>query len=157
MSLLGNCVPINTAVFRIDTYRNTDYGRFTVEYTNQQLTNFVNRIKLSQEKKSSYTNQIENLIENVRKAINEMENTKVTRIKRAGSWRKGTALAPKGENPLDIDMVFFVEVEEDTSFDAEELREEVIDVLCEAYPNKKRSDFTEVELTRFSGHVTSCV
>ena len=118
-----------------------------MEYTNQQLSNYVNRIKLTQEKKSSYTNQIENLIENVRRAINQLENTKVTKVKRAGSWRKGTALAPKGENPLDIDVVFFMEVEEDTSFDAEELREEVIDVLCEAYPNKERSDFTDGQKT----------
>lgn len=118
-----------------------------MEYTNQQLGNFINRIKLTQEKKSSYTNQIENLIDNVRKAINQMENTKVTKIRRAGSWQKGTALAPKGDNPLDIDVVFYVEVDEDTSFDAEELREEVIDVLCEAYPNKKRSDFTEGQKT----------
>ena len=118
-----------------------------MEYTNQQLSNFVNRIKLSQEKRSSYTNQIEILIDNVRKAINQLENTKVTKVKRAGSWRKGTALAPKGENPLDIDMVFFVEVEEDTSFDAEELREGIINILCEAYPNKERSDFTDGQKT----------
>ena len=118
-----------------------------MEYTNQQLTNFVNRIKLSQEKKSSYTNQIENLINNVRKAINQMENTKVTKVRRVGSWQKGTALTPKGDNPLDIDVVFYVEVDEDTSFDAEELREDVIDVLCEAYPNKERSDFTEGQKT----------
>ena len=67
-----------------------------MQYTNQQLINFVNRIKLTQEQKSSYTNQIDNLKDNVLKAVNGMENTKVTRVRRAGSWKKGTALAPKG-------------------------------------------------------------
>ncbi len=118
-----------------------------MEYTNQQLNNYVNRIKLTQEKKSSYANQIDNLINNVLEAIKDMENTKVTRVIRAGSWKKGTALAPKGDYPLDIDMVFFLDLEEDISFDAEDLRDEIIDVLCEAYPNKKKSDFTEGQKT----------
>lgn len=114
-----------------------------MEYTNQQLLNYVNRIKLTQEKKSSYTSQIDNLKEKVLKAVNGMENTKVTKVKRAGSWKKGTALAPKDYYPLDIDMVFYLDVDDDTAFDAEELRDEVINVLCEAYPNKSRSDFTD--------------
>ena len=118
-----------------------------MEYTNQQLSNFVKRIKLTQEQKSSYADQIDNLKENVLKAINGMENTRVTKVRRAGSWKKGTALAPKGDYPLDIDMVFFLELEENTSFDAEELREEIIKVLCDAYPNKERSDFTDGQKT----------
>ncbi len=118
-----------------------------MQYTNQQLSNYVNRIKLTQEQKSSYANQIDNLKDNVLKAVNGMENTKVTKVKRAGSWKKSTALAPKGDYPLDIDMVFYLDLKEDTSFDAEELREEIISVLCEAYPNKKRSDFTEGQKT----------
>lgn len=118
-----------------------------MEYTNEQLNNYVNRIKLTQEKKSSYANQIDNLKNNVLKAVKDMENTKVTKVKRAGSWKKGTALAPKGDYPLDIDMVFYLDLEEDTSFDAEELREEIIHVLCEAYPNKERSDFTDGQKT----------
>ncbi len=118
-----------------------------MEYTNQQLNNYVKRIKLTQEKKSSYKSQIDNLRDNVRKAISDMENTKLTKVKIAGSWRKGTALAPKGEYPLDIDLVFYLALEEDISFDAEELREEIIDVLCEAYPTKERSDFTDGKKT----------
>lgn len=118
-----------------------------MEYTNQQLSNYVNRIKLTQEQKSSYAQQIDNLKEKVIQAINGMKNTRVTRVKRAGSWKKGTALTPKGDYPLDVDMVFFLDVEEDTSFDAEELREEIIKVLCDAYPNKERSDFTDGQKT----------
>ena len=118
-----------------------------MEYTNEELSNYVNRIKLTQEQKSSYTQQIDNLKENVIKAVNGMENTKVTRVRRAGSWKKGTALAPRGDYHLDIDMVFFLELEEDASFDAAELRDEVIEVLCAAYPNKERSDFADGQKT----------
>lgn len=118
-----------------------------MEYTNQQLLNYVNRIKLTQEKKSSYTRQIDNLKETVLKAVNGMENTKIIKVKRAGSWKKGTALAPKDYQPLDIDMIFYLNVDDDTSFDAEELRDEIIDVLCKSYPNKKRTDFTDGQKT----------
>ena len=118
-----------------------------MEYTNQQLNNYVDRIKLSGQKMSSYSNQIDNLKDNVVIAVNGMENTKVTKVRRAGSWKKGTALAPKADYPLDIDMVFYLGLDEDTSFDAEELREEVIDVLCKAYPQKDKGDFTEGEKT----------
>lgn len=118
-----------------------------MDYTNEKLNNYVNRIKLTQEKKSSYTQQIDNLKNNVLKAVNGMENTKVTKVKRAGSWKKNTALAPKGDYPLDIDMVFYLDIEDDTAFDAEELRDEIIDVLCEAYSNKEKSDFTDGQKT----------
>ena len=73
-----------------------------------------------------------------------MDNAEVTKVKQAGSWKKGTALAPKGDRALDIDLVFFLEVEE---FDAEELRKTIIDVLCAAYPNKSRDDFTDGKKT----------
>lgn len=114
-----------------------------MEYTDQQLANYVNRIKLTNDRKASYTQQIDTLKSNVLKAVDAMENTKVTRVIRAGSWKKGTALAPKGDYPLDIDMVFFLDIEDDAAFDGEDLRDQIIDVLCKAYPNKQRSEFTD--------------
>jgi len=116
-------------------------------FTDQDLNNHVNRIKLSQEKKSSYSNQIENLIKLVNKAIYESDTTRAVKAIRAGSWKKGTALAPKGDYPLDVDIVFFINVENGSSFDAEELRKEVIAVLCKAYPNKNESDFSNGKKT----------
>ena len=112
-----------------------------VEFTNQELNNLVNRIKLSQEKKSSLSAQIENLKTLVTKAIKESNNSRVTRAIRAGSWKKGTALAPKGDYPLDVDMVFFLNIDNGHKYDAERLRNEIISVLCKAYRNKNASDF----------------
>jgi len=114
-----------------------------MKYTNQELNNYVSRVKLTAEKKASYADQIDTLKDNVLKAVRGMDNASVVAVKRAGSWKKGTALAPKGDRPLDIDMVFFLNVEETTWFDAERLRKTVIDVLCDAYPNKPESDFTD--------------
>ena len=118
-----------------------------MEYTDQQLYNFVSQIKLTQERKASYSQQIDFLKDNISKAIDNIENTKVEKIIQAGSWKKGTALAPKGNYPLDIDMVLYLNLEENTSFDAEELRSEIIKVLCKAYPHKTEEDFTDGQKT----------
>ena len=111
-------------------------------YTNQELLNYVSRIKLTQDKKSSYGDQIDALKNNVIKAVDEMQDAKVIKVRRAGSWRKGTALAPTGDYPLDVDMVFYMRVDKETAFDAGELRDEIIKVLRKSYPNKESSDFT---------------
>ena len=72
---------------------------------------------------------------------------KVKRVKRVGSWKKGTALAPKGDYPLDVDMVFFLDIKEHIAFDAEELRDEIIEVLRKAYPQKPKADFIDRKKT----------
>ena len=70
-----------------------------MEYTNKQLENHVNRIKLTQKQKSSYSQQIDNLKENVVKAVNSMENTSVIKVKRAGSWKKRHGISTKNRPP----------------------------------------------------------
>lgn len=118
-----------------------------MEYTNEEMKRFVDRIKLTNERKKNYTNQIDNLKNNVIAAIGEIEGIKLLKVKRAGSWKKGTGLAPRGENPLDIDMVFFIEKEEGYKFDAEAIREELITILRTAYPNKAKEDFSNGKKT----------
>ena len=112
-----------------------------MQLNNQQLENFVGRIKLRSEQRSSYTDQIDSVKGKVIRAISDMENVKVTKVRRAGSWKKGTILNPRAGAALDVDLVFFVEVDEETKFDAEDLRNEIIRVLSAAYPNKAREDF----------------
>lgn len=118
-----------------------------MHYSNNQLQNFVDKIKLSQEQKDSYSSQINNLKDHVLRAISQMDETKVIKFKRAGSWKKGTVLAPGQYQPLDIDMVFFMDVDDKQKFDAEEVRDGIINVLCRAYQNKNRSDFTNGKKT----------
>ena len=102
---------------------------------------FVERIKLTSEK----ITQIDNLKTRVTDAIREIEGMKPLKVKQAGSWKKGTGLAPYGENPPDVDMVFFIEKEK--GHEAEAIREELIDILRAAYPNKAREDFSNGEKT----------
>ena len=119
-----------------------------MELTNKQILNFVDSIKLSRKKKQEYNDQIDSLKKRVVDAINGMDNTKVKAVRRAGSWKKDTALSPRGDAlSLDVDLVFFVEVDEGTKFDSEELRNEIIAVLQRAYPNKSGEDFKNGEKT----------
>ena len=118
-----------------------------MEYTNVEMKRFVNRVKLTEEKKGNYTRQIDNLKNKVTDAIGQIEGITLLRVKRAGSWRKGTALAPRGGNALDVDMVFFIEKEDGYKFDAEEIRRDLIDILCAVYPNKGREDFSNGKKT----------
>lgn len=118
-----------------------------MEYTNTDMSRFVERIKLTNDRKGSYGNQIDNLKAKVTAAVKDIEGIKLLKVKRAGSWKKGTGLAPRGENPLDVDMVFFLEKEDNYQFDAEQIREELIHILCATYPNKVRDDFSNGKRT----------
>lgn len=115
--------------------------------TNQQLLAYVGRIKLTQEMKRKYTPQIDNVVETVQGAIKDQTDIKVTRAIRAGSWKKGTALRPRGEHPLDADLVFFLNVDEANAEDIEGLNDTLLNFLLKAYPNKKAEDFKAGEKT----------
>ena len=118
-----------------------------MELTNQEILNFVGRIKLPPEKKDACISQVNALKAKVEKAIGGMPSAKVVKVIQAGSFRKGTALKPWGDNPLDVDMVFFVKVDDRAKFDAEELRREIISVLRAAYPGKQDGDFSNGKKT----------
>lgn len=116
-----------------------------MQLSDNQLLNFVGRIKLPRQKKSDCRAQIEGLERNVRGAINKMPSTdiKVTNTIRAGSWKKGTSLKPWGDNPMDVDMVFCVDAVAPDKVDWDKVRDHIIEVLREAYPSKSPEDFSK--------------
>jgi tRNA nucleotidyltransferase (CCA-adding enzyme) len=83
-----------------------------MKLTNSQLTNYVNRIKLKRANMPRYRDQLKNLQDDLEKHINEdiSNGVRVTKVIVAGSWKKGTILRPTGDNPIDIDVVFYIEV-----------------------------------------------
>ena len=114
---------------------------------NTQLQNFINRIKLKSENMPKYREQIKNLIDKLEKKIAEDERsgTKVTKVIRAGSWKKGTILRPDGENPIDIDLVFYIESNEDLQDDIEKLHDFIVEYLEKIYPTKDISRDVDAE------------
>ncbi len=85
-----------------------------------------------------YHEQINNLIEKLEDKIKDDDSTgtKVTRVLRTGSWKKRTILRPTGDNPIDIDLVFFIEGDESLSDDIGKLHDFIVDYLEDIYPNK---------------------
>jgi tRNA nucleotidyltransferase (CCA-adding enzyme) len=106
--------------------------------TNTQLQNFIGRIKLKQEDMPKYRDQINNLREKLETKIKEDKRTgmKVTKFVLAGSWKKGTILKPTGENPIDVDLVLYVEGDESLKDDLKKLHDFVVQYLEEIYPTK---------------------
>lgn len=106
--------------------------------TNYQLQNFINRIKLRQDDMPKYRDQINNLKEKLEAKIKDDKRTgiKVTKFILAGSWKKRTILRPTGENPIDVDLVLYVEGDESLKDDLKKLHDFVIEYLEEIYPTK---------------------
>lgn len=109
-----------------------------MKLANNELLNFINRIKLKPENMGKYREQVNNLKEKLEKKIKNDERTdfKVTKYLLAGSWKKRTILRPTGENPIDIDLVLFVEGDESLKDDIEKLHDYVVEYLQEIYPQK---------------------
>ena len=109
-----------------------------MKLTNTQLENFIYRIKLKQDDMPKYRTQINNLREKLEEKIkNDKRNgLKVTRFIIAGSWKKGTILRPTEEHPIDVDLVLYVEGDENLQNDLKKLHDFVIEYLGEIYPTK---------------------
>lgn len=107
-------------------------------FTNVQLQNFIGRIKLKNENMPKYRDQIDNLRDKLAKKIKEDSRTgmKVTKFILAGSWKKRTILRPTGDNPIDIDLILFVEGEENLKDDLVKLHDFIVEYLKEIYPTK---------------------
>ncbi|OAV75614.1 hypothetical protein Barb7_00751 [Bacteroidales bacterium Barb7] len=109
-----------------------------MELTNTQLNVFVDKIRLKSENMSKYREQLENLKNKLDNKIKEDKRTglKVTKFIIAGSWKKHTILKPTGDNPIDIDLVLFVEGDEKIQDDLKKLHDFIVEYLEEIYPQK---------------------
>jgi hypothetical protein len=109
-----------------------------MKLTNTQLQNFIGRIKLKEENMQKYRDQISNLKGSLEKKIRDDKRTgmKVTKYLLAGSWKKRTILRPTGENPIDIDLVLYVEGDESLKDDLKKLHDFIVEYLHDIYPNK---------------------
>ncbi|MGI4761971.1 MAG: CBASS oligonucleotide cyclase [Janthinobacterium lividum] len=109
---------------------------------NVQLGNFINRIRLHRDNMGKYRTQIENLRDRLKTKIKDDTSTgmKVTRFLIAGSWKKHTILRPKGEHPVDVDLVLFVDGDDSLKSDINKLHDYVVKYLLEIYPTKDVGD-----------------
>ncbi len=109
-----------------------------MKLTNTELQNFINRIKLKQEDMPKFREQMQNLKDRLNDKINNDTQTgiKVTKFIIAGSWKKGMILRATGDNPIDIDLVLYVEGDDSLAEEMEKLHDFVVEYLSEIYPTK---------------------
>lgn len=123
-----------------------------MKLANNQLNVFVDKIRLKSENMPKYREQLENLKNKLDDKIKNDERTglKVTKFLTAGSWKKHTILRPTGDNPIDIDLVLFVEGDENIYKDLKKLHDFIVQYLEEIYPHKDISKDVDAE-----GHTKS--
>jgi hypothetical protein len=123
-----------------------------MKLTNNQLNVFVDKIKLKSENMPKYREQLENLKNKLEDKIktDKRNGLKVTKFLIAGSWKKHTILRPTGDNPIDIDLILFVEGDENIHKDLKKLHDFIVGYLEEIYPQKDITKDVDAE-----GHTKS--
>ena len=107
-----------------------------MKFNDSQLTHFINNIRLKPENMGKYREQLTNLKTKLESKIKEDEKNelRVSKFIISGSWKKKTILRPTGENPIDIDLVLFIEGND--SSDLENLFDFIVSYLEDIYPQK---------------------
>ena len=120
--------------------------------TNTQLRFYDSTVlRLPQDKRTEYHEQVDRLIAELSKSLRGKTKIVITGVVKAGSFAKHTILRQTSEDPVDVDLVFYIA---GRSIDREtlaSLRDTIYDLLIEIYPNKAVEDF---EIQRRAATVT---
>ena len=101
-----------------------------------------NVLRLPADKRTEYHAQVDRLIDNLCKNIRNKTEIKITKVVKAGSFAKFTILRRTSEDPVDVDVVFYIEGKDADAEDLESLSEQIHSLLVEQYPTKSVEDFT---------------
>lgn len=110
-----------------------------------------NVLRLSAEKRKEYHGQVDNLIIELRKHITQQSDLKITKVVKAGSFAKYTILQKTNEDPIDVDIVFYISGQDVDHSTLADLNELIHKLLIKIYPNKAVEDF---EIQRRAATVT---
>lgn len=120
--------------------------------TNTQLLWYdSNVLRLTQQKRTEYHEQVDRLIKELRKHVENRSELTVTKVVKAGSFAKYTILRKTNDDPVDVDVVFYITGEDVDHKTFAELSETIYQLLIKIYPTKKVEDF---EIQRRAATVT---
>lgn len=108
-------------------------------------------LRLSAEKRKEYHEQVDNLIAELRKHVSQQSDLKITKVVKAGSFAKYTILHRTIEDPIDVDVVFYISGQDVSNSTLEGLSELIHKLLIKIYPNKSVEHF---EIQRRAATVT---
>ena len=110
-----------------------------------------NVLRLPADKRKEYHEQVDRLVTELSKRLKDQSEIKITRVVKAGSFAKYTILRKTSEDPVDVDVVFYISgrsVDRETLASLSQL---IYDALIKLYPNKAVEDF---EIQRKAATVT---
>lgn len=110
-----------------------------------------NVLRLPQDKRTEYHAQVDRLIVELNKSLRGKTKIKITRVVKAGSFAKFTILRKTSEDPVDVDLVFYVSGRSVDRETLQSLCDTIYELLIEIYPNKAVEDF---EIQRKAATVT---
>lgn len=110
-----------------------------------------NVLRLPADKRKEYHEQVDRLVAALGNKLREQSEIKITKVVKAGSFAKYTILRNTSEDPVDVDVVFYISGRSVDKETLESLNQTIYDVLVKLYPNKVVEHF---ELQRKAATVT---
>lgn len=99
-------------------------------------------LRLPKEKRTEYNAQVDRLIDNLRSTVRDKTEIKITKVVKAGSFAKHTILRKTSEDPVDVDVVFYISGEDASVETIDTLTAKITELLFDQYPSKRVEDFT---------------
>jgi len=110
-----------------------------------------NVLRLPSEKRTAYHQQVDRLISELSKKLKDQNKITITKVVKAGSFAKFTILRQTTEDPVDVDVVFYISGRDVDHETLSSLNQLIFDALITLYPNKSVEDF---EIQRKAATVT---
>ena len=108
-------------------------------------------LRLPEDKRKEYHAQVDRLISALTKRVHEQSEIKITKGVKAGSFAKYTILRKTSEDPVDVDVVFYISGRSVDKESLASLTELIYDAMIKLYPNKSVENF---EIQRKAATVT---
>jgi tRNA nucleotidyltransferase (CCA-adding enzyme) len=110
--------------------------------SNAELTYYdSNVLRLPADKRKEYHAQVDRLITELSRTVRDQTEIKITKVVKAGSFAKYTILRKTAEDPVDVDVVFYISGKDVTHETLTSLSDTIYKLLIKIYPNKDVEDF----------------
>jgi tRNA nucleotidyltransferase (CCA-adding enzyme) len=100
-----------------------------------------NVLRLPAAKRTEYHGQVDRLVAALSLRLKDQSDIKVTKVVKAGSFAKYTILQKTNQDPVDVDVVFYITGKNEANETLESLTQTIFDALIKLYPNKSVEHF----------------
>lgn len=120
--------------------------------SNTELRYFdANVVRLPADKRAEYHKQVDRLVAELGKTLPGKAKITITNVVKAGSFAKHTILRKTNDDPVDVDVVFYITGRKPDQETLANLTDDIHALLTDIYPTKSVEDF---ELQRKAATVT---